>query len=216
MFEIIQEPDYDGSISRIMMHMVVPGEPDPNEKDGLSERGKNQIFELARSRLLAGPSKIYAPNSKECVTSAEILAKELYSSTTKMDCLHEIDLGTKETDEEYLRTEMTNLWNDLNYEPKNGESLRNAQIRISSCIDRITRMHPESTIGVVLPPIVAVLFHNIVVGGILLMEDWLHLGFASCATYEYSKNGWALVMPPESSFLSDASKVIDILPPGVF
>jgi len=214
-FEIIQEPDY-GSISRTVIHVVVNGEPDSNEKDGLSERGRNQIFELARSRLLAGPSKVYTPDAKECKTSAEILAKELYSSVAKMDCLKEIDLGAKELDEEFLKNEMPNLWNDINYEPKSGESLRNSQIRISSCIDRLTKMHPESTIGVILPPIQSILFHHIVVGGIPQIEDWLHLGFASCATYEYSKNGWALVMPPESSFLSDPSKVVDTLPAGIF
>ncbi len=216
MFEIVQEPDYEGSISRVMVHIVIHGEPDPQEKDGMSERGRNQVFELARSRLLAGPSKIYSADSKECKSSAEILSKELLSSVAKMDCLKDINVGVKHIDEEFLKTEMTNLWKDISYEPKSGESLREAQNRIASCIDRLTKIHPESIIGIVLSPIIAVLFHHMVIGGVPQIEDWLHLGYASCATYEYSKNGWALVMPPESSFLSDPSTVLDSLPAGIF
>ncbi|MFW9919213.1 MAG: histidine phosphatase family protein [Candidatus Thorarchaeota archaeon] len=215
MFEIIQEPDY-GSISRVMIHVVVHGEPDKKEKDGLSERGRNQVFELARSRLLAGPSKLYSADTKECKSSAETLAKELNSSVAKLDCLSDIDLGTKELDEAYLQNEMPKLWNDINYEPKLGESLRDAQSRIATCVDRLTKMHPEATIGIVLSPITSILFHKLVVGGEPQIEDWLHLEFASCATYEYSKNGWSLIMPPESSFLSDPSRVLDTLPSGVF
>jgi broad specificity phosphatase PhoE len=195
---------------------VVPGEPDNQSKSGLSETGENQVFELARSRLLAGPEKIYHPKEKCCESTADTLAKELYSSSKKMDCLKEVDFDIKEYTEDFLKNEIPKIWQDMDYTTDSGESLREAQKRVSQCIDRLTKAHPDSTIGIVLPPMISILFHTLIVGGVAQLEDWLHLGYASCATYEYSKNGWALVMPPENSFLSQPSKIIDTLPKGIF
>jgi hypothetical protein len=55
-----------------------------------------------------------------------------------------------------------------------------------------------------------------IVGGDPQVEDWLYSGFASCASYEYSKDGWTLIMPPENSFLSDPTDVSTSLPSGLF
>jgi len=207
---MIQEPDY-GAISRILVHVVIPGDPDPQSKKGLSEKGANQVFELARSRLLAGPSKIYSSGEKSCKTTAEVLAKELDTTTSKMDCLKEVDLGIKEIDLKFLKEEMKEMWENLEYSPKSGESLLESQKRISQCIDRLAKAHPDSIIGLVLPPIISILFHTLIVGGVPTINDWFQLGYASCATYEYSKNGWTLVMPPENSFLSEPTYVQDHL-----
>ncbi len=216
MFEMIQEPDRGSSISKVLVHVLVPGEPDAESKDGLSERGRSQVFELARSRLLAAPAKIYSSKSKDCVTTADILVKELFSSLSIRDCLDEVDLDAKALDDAFLRNEMPKIWDDFDYSYGSGESLQTGRARISSCINALVKLHPDSTIGVVLPPIASVLFYRLVVGGSPQIEDWLYLGFASCTTYEYSKNGWTLVMPPENSFLTEPSTVIDILPSGIF
>jgi broad specificity phosphatase PhoE len=215
LFEIIEEPDYGGALSRTMVYIAVSGEPN-DESNNLSERGKQQVFELARSRLIAAPSKMYSDSSDACTNSAEIIAKELYTGSSRKDCLCEVNLGTKHPDEQFLKSELTKMWKDLSYAPKGGESLIKSQERISKCIDVIAKTHPESSIGIVLSPIVAALFYRLVAGGKPAIEDWLYSSFASCTTYEYSKNGWSLVMPPESSFLSEPSNVIDTLPKGVF
>ncbi len=215
MFEIIEEPDYGGALSRTMVYIAVSGEPNDNSSD-LSEKGKQQIFELARSRLIAAPSKVYSDSSDACRNSAQIIAKELFTGSSGKDCLSEVNLGIKHPDEHFLKNELTKMWEELSYAPKSGESLIKSQERVSKCISEIAKTHPESSIGIVLSPIVASLFYRLVVGGKPAIEDWLYSSFASCTTYEYSKNGWSLVMPPESSFLSEPSSVIDTLPKGVF
>ena len=198
-----------------MVYVAVSGEPH-DDSNNLSEKGKQQVFELARSRLIAAPSKVYSDSSNPCRYSAEIIAKELFTGSSRKDCLSEVNLGTKHPDEGFLKSELTKMWQDLSYTPKSGESLINSQERVSKCISDIVRTHPESSISIVLSPIVASLFYRLVVGGKPTIEDWLYSSFASCTTYEYSKNGWSLVMPPESSFLSEPSTVIDTLPEGVF
>jgi hypothetical protein len=60
------------------------------------------------------------------------------------------------------------------------------------------------------------LFYSLVTAAPLNIDEWLSTGFASCATYEYAKTGWALVMPPENSFLSDPTGVSDWLPENLF
>lgn len=215
MFEIIEEPDYGGALSRTMVYIAVSGETN-SDSNSLSEKGKQQVFELARSRLIAAPSKVYSDSSDACRNSAQIIAKELFTGSSRKDCLSEVNLGISHPDERFLKNELAKMWENLSYAPKGGESLSKAQERVSKCISDIAKTHPESSIGIVLSPIVASLFHRLVVGGKLAIEDWLYSSFASCTTYEYSKNGWSLVMPPESSFLSEPSSVIDTLPKGVF
>ena len=60
MFEIVQEPDYGGSMSRTIVYVVLHGEVSHEDSNQLTERGKEQVFELARSRLVSAPSKVYS------------------------------------------------------------------------------------------------------------------------------------------------------------
>ena len=83
MFEMVQEPDYDGSMSRTMVYLILHGEVEQEDHSKLTERGKEQIAELARSRLVSGPAKIYSPSNKACKETSEILAKELFSKTQR-------------------------------------------------------------------------------------------------------------------------------------
>jgi len=45
------------------------------ESGGLSEAGKNQVVDLARSRLVAGVTMIYSSSAKDTVATAKILGK---------------------------------------------------------------------------------------------------------------------------------------------
>ncbi len=216
MFEIVQEPDYGGSMSRTIVYVVLHGEVSQEDHDLLTERGKEQVFELARSRLVSAPSRVYSCSSKAVKATGKILAKELFSKTQEKDCLKEINLGKKKVDDNLLREVLPQLWENPGFEPPSGESLLEAQRRFAVCVNQITQVHPESSVAIVAQPIVFNLFYRMVVGGEPQVEDWLYSGFASCATYEYSKDGWTLIMPPENSFLSDPTDVSSSLPSGLF
>ncbi len=216
MFEIVQEPDYGGSMSRTIVFVVLHGEVSQEDSNQLTERGKEQVFELARSRLVSAPSRVYSGSNKASKATGEILAKELFSKTQQKDCLKEIDLGKKKVDETLLRELLPQLWNNPRFEPPSGESLTEAQRRFAVCVNQIAKVHPEHSVAIVAQPIVFNLFYRMVVGGEPQVEDWLYSGFASCATYEYSKDGWTLIMPPENSFLSEPIDVSSSLPSGLF
>ncbi|MFW9847633.1 MAG: histidine phosphatase family protein [Candidatus Thorarchaeota archaeon] len=214
MFEIVQEPDY-GSMSRTIVYIVLHGEVSSENYSRLTEHGKEQVLELARSRLVSAPAKIYHSSNKAAEESAKILADELFSKNQQKDCLKEADFGRK-IDESVLREMLPKIWEDIRYQPPSGESLFEAQRRFSTCINQIARIHPESSVAIVAQPLVFTLFYRMVVGGDPQVEDWLYSGFASCATYEYSKDGWTLIMPPENSFLSSPTDVSSSLPSGIF
>ncbi|MDF1541239.1 MAG: histidine phosphatase family protein, partial [Candidatus Thorarchaeota archaeon] len=164
MFEIVQEPDY-GGMSRTIVHLVLHGEVLQENPERLTDRGKNQVFELARSRLVAAPAKVYSAPFNPSKESADIMAKELFSKTQQKDCLVELDFGAKKVDETILREHLPQLWKDPNYSPKSGESMRDAQQRFSKCVTQIARVHSESSVAIIAQPIVFALFHQLVIGG---------------------------------------------------
>ena len=203
-------------MSRTVVYFILQGEAILEDPRNLTDRGKNQVFELARSRLVSAPAKVYSSPFKPSKYSAEIMAKELFSKTQRKDCLKELDFGTKKINENILKEYLPLLWNDHDYAPPSGESMRVAQQRFAKCVTQIARIHSENSVAIIAQPIVFTLFHHLVVGGEPQVSEWLDLGFASCATYEYSSDGWTMVMPPESSFLSDPSTIKSSLPPDTF
>lgn len=216
MFEMIQERDYGGDMSRTIVYVILHGDSEKEKPRRLTEQGKEQIKELSRSRIVAAPARIYTSSSKACKETADILAKELMSKTEEKGCLAELNLAQKDPDEDYLRDVLPRIWKDQTYAPPSGESIFDAQQRFATCVHSIARAHPENSVAIIAEPLVFALFYRIVVGGETQVEDWLYSGFASCATYEYSKNGWALIMPPENSFLSQPTDVASSLPLGLF
>jgi hypothetical protein len=64
-------------------------------------------------------------------------------------------------------------------------------------------------------PLDGLLFYSLVVGGDVQAKQWLDSGFASCGTYEYSTDGWSLVMPPDDSFLPNPVSVREVLPADI-
>ena len=95
------------------------------------------------------------------------------------------------------------MWDDPSISVGKGESFLESRKRIGVCITNIAKKNSGNSVAIVTHPVVALLFDSLVCGGDLTQESLMSLGYASCASYEYSKDGWVLVMPFENSFLSE-------------
>jgi len=216
MFEYVQEREMCSRLEpRTLIYMIVSGEPLLEDNSKLSERGRNQIVELAYSRLVAGVRKIYTSTEKANQECAKILSSEFKVRVEKQGCLDAFKLGISWGDTEKLKETLEAIWNDETYVHEKGESLADARERFGICMNNLGSKHPDDSFVVVTDSIMAFLFHSLVTAAPLSMKDWLSTGFASCATYEYAKTGWNLVMPPDNSFLTDPSSVADWLPPDI-
>ena len=79
-------------------------------------------------------------------------------------------------------------------------------------MNEIGLRHQGDSVAIVTHPLTANLFYSQVTGTPIELQEWLMSGFASCSSYEHTKTGWTLIMPPDNSFLTDPSTVADILP----
>ncbi len=217
MFEYVQEREMGSRLEpRTLIYVITSGEIMREDPDRLSERGKNQIFELANSRLVAGVRKIYTSTLKGDLESARLLAKEFGVKIDKKNCLDGFNLGIPWTDEVKLKQVLPSIWNDRTFHADGGESLADAMDRFGTCMNEISSKHRDDSIAVVSDTTMAALFHSLVTAAPLNINTWLTTGFAACTTYEYMKTGWTLVMPPENSFLSNPTTVSNWLPEGLF
>jgi broad specificity phosphatase PhoE len=217
MFEYVQEREYSRRLEpRTMVYIIIHGEAERMHDGKLSERGRNQVMELAHSRLVVGVQKIYSSPQKEALETTEILRKEFECTTERMDCLTDLELGFNWDDDEKLKASIPSMWKDEDFRTERGESLADARERIGECMSKIAAKHPGSSIGVVTHSIMATLFFSLVTAAPLDINEWLMTGHASCATYEYANVGWTLIMPSDSSFQSNPSSVADWLPDDIF
>lgn len=217
MFEYVQEREMGARLEpRTLIYVITSGEVMNDGSGKLSERGKNQIKELSNSRLVAGVRKIYTSTTSYDFETAKMLSNEFNVRVDKKGCLDAFKLGFSWTDSDQLREMLPALWNDPDYQIGKGESLEAAKERFGTCMNDIGARHPDDSVAVVCDTIQSYLFHSLVTAAPLNMDAWLMTGFASCATYEYAKTGWTLVMPPENSFLSDPTCVSDWLPENLF
>ncbi|TFG32481.1 histidine phosphatase family protein [Candidatus Thorarchaeota archaeon] len=213
MFEYVQEREHTTRLEpRTMVYVITLGEMDKDNPEKLSDRGKNQVQELANSRLVTGVSRIYSSPASVAVETSNILKKEFYCNVEKKECLIELELGIPWTDEDKLRETLQRLWEDEDFKPNNGESMSEARSRIRDCLNEIGLRHQGDSVAIVTHPLTSNLLHSLVTGVPSEIHDWLMSGFASCASYEHTKAGWILVMPPDNSFLTDPSTIADILP----
>ncbi len=217
MFEYVQEREMGSRQEpRTLFYVITTGEILRNDPGALSEKGQNQIIELANSRLIAGVSKIYSSATSNGIETAKILAKELGARVEKKKSLDAFKLGISWTDEKQLNETLRAIWNDEEFSTPKGESLSDARERFGECMNDIGRRHPDDSVAVVGHTIMSCLFYNLVTAAPLDINEWLMSGFASCATYEYAKTGWTLVMSPDNSFLSVPTCVSDWLPEKLF
>ncbi|MFX1605488.1 MAG: histidine phosphatase family protein [Promethearchaeota archaeon] len=206
MFEYVQEREVGKRVeSRTMVYVITVGECDGFDSHTLTERGKNQLFEMARSRVATGVRTLYSASDKLAAQSSEILAKEFESKVTRMNCLNSVALGDV-SDEITMR-----MWQDDEFVPDSGESFAEARERFGTCMGGIVAKHQDDVVAVVVEPLMAVLFHSHVTASPLDISEWHSAGYAACASYEYSR-GWSLVMPLDNSYLSEPTTVGDTLP----
>jgi broad specificity phosphatase PhoE len=211
MFDLVQEREIGKSLApRTMVYVIVHGEPDPNKSSALSEKGKNQVGDLGRSRVATGVRKVYSSPSEICLKTAGLLRREFDAPVDVKECLREVALG--ESKNKDLGSLLKKMWDDPKFTHKSGESLFDARHRLGECMNIIGDRHTGDSVAVIVDALLSAMFLSLVRGGNPRIEDWMHCGHASCATYEYSKKGWELLMPPDDSFLADPSSVSDTLP----
>jgi broad specificity phosphatase PhoE len=205
MFEYVQEREVGKRLeSRTMVYVITVGEPEGFNSQTLTERGKNQLFEMARSRVATGVRTLYSASDKLATKSADVLAKEFESKVKKMNCLDSVKFGdhTDKALEEMLK--------DEEFRPDKGESIAEARDRFGTCMGGIVAKHQDDVVAVVVEPLMTILFHSHVTATPFDISEYYSMGYASCASYEYSR-GWSVVMPPDNSFLSDPTTVSDTL-----
>ncbi|MFW9794267.1 MAG: histidine phosphatase family protein [Candidatus Thorarchaeota archaeon] len=213
MFEYIQERETGSRLTpRTMVYLVTTGETDKEDSNKLSDRGENQVVEIALSRVVAGVRTIYSASSKLAMSTSKILSDEFRAKIQKRDCLDDVNLGNESEQREIL----LKMWENEEYESSDGESFALARERFGMCMNEITSKHSGDVFAVVTHPLIAFLFHSMVTAAPLDIESWLSSGNASCASYEYSRKGWSVVMPPDNSYLSDPTSVADGYPEGHF
>ena len=213
MFEYVQERETSSHLTpRTMVYVITTGEKDNEDLEKLSERGENQVVEIALSRVVAGVRKIYSASSKISMSTSKILAEEFSAKIEKKGCLDDVNIGKKSD----LREAILEMWKDEEHEPDGGESFALARERFGECMNEIASKHSGDVFAVVTHPLIGVLFHSLVTAAPLEIETWLSSGNASCASYEFSRKGWSEVIPPDNSYLSDPTTVADGFPEGHF
>lgn len=216
MFDLVQEPDEESFLSeRTIVYVITHGVCSGGVLGNLTDQGKKQISDLARSRVAVGVNKIFASPDDAAVKSAGILRKEFEVPVKVMECLKTIPPGNKAKSIEEIGKFLISLWTHPKETGDVSESLFKARQRLGECFNTLSGKSKGQSIAVVVPPLVGTLFYSLVVGGELSAMAWLDAGFASCGTYEYSQSGWALMMPPDDSFLPDPISVRNTIPPDI-
>ncbi len=214
MFDMIQHNETEEDVlPRTLVYVVVHGEPLTDGSGRISERGREQVVELVRSRAIGGVSRIYSSPSNAALVSAGILRRELDVPVTVRECLAEVSLG--KGDINTAGEQVIRMWDDPSFRPAGGESIDEAQMRFGTCMNIVVSAHPNDSVVVVTHPMVSALFMSLVRGGPPLLEDWLYMGYASFAIYEYARGSWMLSSPHDDSFLSDPRSVASCLPEDV-
>ncbi len=205
MFEYVQEREVGKPLeSRTIVYVITVGEPEGFNSQTLTERGKNQLFEMSRSRVATGVRTLYSASDKLASKSADILAKEFESKVKKMSCLDSVKFG------EFADKALEEILKDEAFRPGNGESIADARDRFGTCMGGIVAKHQDDVVAVVVDPLMAILFHSHVTATPFDINEYYSTGYASCASYEYSR-GWSVIMPPDNSFLSEPTTVLDTL-----
>ncbi|TFF92200.1 histidine phosphatase family protein [Candidatus Thorarchaeota archaeon] len=200
---------------RTLAYIITVGETERDNCEKLTERGKNQIIELARSRVVAGVGRMYSSSLNPAHKTNQMLCKEFGSEASKKDCLSTVRIPGMDKRYEGVKDTLVKMWEDETFCEKKGESLFDARQRVGDCMSEIAAKHANDAFAVVCDPLIGALFDSLVSGAPIAPELWTKMGHAACGTDEYSR-GWSVVMPPDNSYLSDPTYVRDTLPDGFF
>jgi broad specificity phosphatase PhoE len=208
MFEMVQDPGIERTMSKTVVYLVNTAEPDSNGEE-LTEKGKEQAHDLFRSRLITGPEAIYSGTSGPIMQTADIVSSDFGIPSIMIECLKTGNSRERKKSAKNKKQKILEMLNNIDYKPEEGESMREVQSRFSKCVNELAMNHSGQSIVIVCGPIPFILFHRLVVGGSPTKDDWLNLGYCSCASYEYSSNGWALLLPPDNTYLSNPTTISD-------
>ena len=175
MFDLVQERDMGSRLApRTMVYVITHGVTD--ESGDLSEVGKNQVVDLARSRVVAGITMIYSSSAKDTSSTAKILSKEFGAKTSTKDCLSDVRVGKGTLSAEELAKVLPEMWKDTDYQPEKGESLIEARHRLAECVSGFSGKHKGDSINEDLPRCSR-------------SEERAGVEFSVCVL-EYGKNCW--------------------------
>lgn len=212
MFEYVQEREVSKRLEpRTLVYVITVGECESFNSQTLTERGENQLMEMARSRVATGVRILYSATNNLATKSADVLAKEFESKIKKMDCLDIVDFGEGSDDLDSLSETLKKMWQDETFLPEKGESFTEAKTRLGTCMGSIITKHQDDVVAVIVDPLMAGLFHSHVTALPFDISEWHSTGYAACTTYEYSR-GWSVAMPPDNSYLSEPTTVRHTLP----
>lgn len=115
----------------------------------LSPRGRREMEALARAWPASRPTALLTSPLRRAFESADVLGSAFELSLSIRSCLTEwaADLsGISQLD--YVALE-ARCWEDLDFVPPSGESLRMAGRRARACIEGIAASHGDDTVAVV-------------------------------------------------------------------
>ena len=114
----------------------------------LSRRGEEQIGSLARAWPVGRPAAVFASPLRRSIESAIILADAFALSISKRPCLKEWSADESGIPQpEYAALEKK-AWADRNYVPPSKESLAQAAVRGTRCLESIAKSSEGQTVAV--------------------------------------------------------------------
>jgi len=129
--------------------IVRPANTSNFDRAPLSERGESQIRALARAWPVDRPGAVFASPLRRGLESAILLSQAFGLSFSKRPCLKEWSPDESGIPQpEYAALE-TRAWADFAFVPPSKESLAQAAVRATRCVEGIGRVVDGSTAAVV-------------------------------------------------------------------
>lgn len=107
----------------------------------LTERGRNQIHELAEAWLHAVPDYIYCSHLPRSVETASIFASVVRRPVRMMHDLEEWAATEQDVSQKAYKALERRCWEDFDFENEEGESLNHATERIVGALTGVARRH---------------------------------------------------------------------------
>ena len=129
--------------------IVRPANTSNFDRAPLSERGESQIWALSRAWPVDRPTAVFASPLRRSLESAILLGQAFGLSFSKRPCLKEWapdESGIPQA--EYAALE-TRVWADFAFLPPSKESLGQAAVRATRCLEGIGRVVDGATAAVV-------------------------------------------------------------------
>jgi probable phosphoglycerate mutase len=123
----------------------------------LSDQGRAEMQALVRQITDLPVRAVYTGNSRHCLESARILARDARCRVRCVDELTEVNHGLweglsfREVERRYPSSYRAWLREPQAVQPPDGETLPEAHSRVGRAVQRITRRHPDQLVAIVAP-----------------------------------------------------------------